>query len=282
MTVPVSVPSAAEPEGRIWPRWATAADFSGARGEALRQEMSLRLELPPYAESVAVLMGRDTAGHQFTKIMAWPFARHLLDRPTDWWHIADKEPAQPGWPRRSADLLGTWDLAGLFPLFAILPDRPAAVAFRGDDAAWQRARRHALSDAVARQDGPDRWSIRVPEPLTPWLTAHWSIPYPARNVPVSRNLAALTIGQPSGGVLRGRKTATVELDEVQTHIAALAHILVGVARDTSRAAAGGAVELRSLLWRVAQEQSIEEGDITLAHRQAYKWLAGADALQQAS
>lgn len=282
MTVPVPSSATAEPEGRIWPRWATAVDFTGGHGQAVREQLAMRLDLPPFAESIAMLLGRDAVGTPFTKVLAWPFARHLLDRPTEWWRIADAEPAQPGWPRKDG-VLGILDLAAQFPLFAILPDRPAAVAFRGDEAAWHQARRSALSTAVARQDVTGRWSIRVPETVTPWLTVHWAVPYPARDVPASRDLAAVTIAQPSGGVLRSKKLSTIELAEVQADVAAVAHVLVGVARDSGRVASAGAAELRSLLWRLAQgEDNPPEGDITMAHRQSYKWLARTDVLQQAS
>ncbi|MEU3904173.1 hypothetical protein AB0F20_10175 [Streptomyces goshikiensis] len=281
MTEPVQSP-AAEPVGRIWPRWATAVDFAEGKGEVVRGELAMRLTIPPFATSVAMLLGRDAVGNPFTRVLAWPFARPQLDYPTDWWRIADAEPAQPGWPRKDG-VLGIMDVAATFPLFGILPDLPAAVAFGGDENAWHQARRAALSAAVARQDAAGRWTIRVPETVTPWLTAHWAVPYPARDVPASRDLAALSIVQPSGGVLRGKKTTTVELAEVQADVAALAHVLVGVARDPRKVASAGATHLRTLLWRFTQEDGdVEEGDITMAHRQAFKWLADTQGLRQAS
>ncbi|MEV6956553.1 hypothetical protein [Streptomyces sp. NPDC051183] len=281
MTAPVPSATAVEPEGRIWPRWATAIDFAEGNGEILRGQLAMRLEIPPFAQCVAMLLGRDATGNQFTKVLAWPFARPQLDYPDEWWRIADAEPAQPGWPRRDG-VLGVMDIAAPFPLFGILPDRPAAVAFGGNESAWHQARRAVLSTAVARQDASGRWSIRVPETVTPWLTAHWAVPYPARDVPVSRDLAAVSIVQPSGGVLRSKRTATVELHEVQADVAALAHVLVGTARDRGKVASAGAGQLRSLLWRFAQGDDVQEGDITMAHRQGYKWLAGSQDLRQAS
>ncbi|WP_073227044.1 hypothetical protein [Streptomyces sp. NBRC 110465] len=283
MTVPVPPTTATTPVGRIWPRWAAGADLAGDTGDALRQQLQMRLAIPPYVQSVALLLGRDAVGNQFTKVMGWPYARHALDQPIEWWRTADAEPAQPGWPRRDG-LVSILDVADAFPLFAILPDRSPAVAYDGDDEAWHQARRSALSTAIAQQDGStDVWTIRVPEVVAPWLTVHWTVPYPARNAPVSRSLASVTFEQPTGGVLRGRRTATIELSEVQSDVAALVHVLVGAARDSGRAAAAGSTELRRLLWRFAQgDEGLVEGDITLAHRQAFQWLAPITPVAQAS
>ncbi|MGA5820003.1 hypothetical protein ACPC54_19325 [Kitasatospora sp. NPDC094028] len=259
--------------GRVWPHWAAVADFTVAGGQMLRGQLEFLLELPPYATSVALLLGRDNAGSHFTKVLSWPFARHLLHQPMAWWPVADSEPAQPGWPGPHG-LLAVTDLTAVWPAFAYLAGHPCTQAFDGDHQVWQQARRSALSSEVARQDGPGgTWTIRVTEQVAPWLAAHWSVPYPARNAPTSRTLAAVTLTR--SGALRGRREVVLELDAMPAAAAALAQVMVGAARTPAPDAAAGAASLRDLLWRYAEGQVVGEGDLTGTHRAAARWLAAA-------
>ncbi|MFD8316292.1 hypothetical protein [Kitasatospora purpeofusca] len=262
--------------GRVWPHWAAVADFTAPGGQLLRGRLGFHLELPPYATSVALLLGRDNAGSRFTKVLSWPFARHLLHQPMAWWPVADSERAQPGWPAPDG-LLCVTDLTAVWPAFAHLAGHPCTQAFGGAAQLWQQARRSALSSEIARQDGPGgSWTIRVAERVAPWLTAHWSVPYPARNAPASRTLAAVTLTR-TGSALRGRRDAVLELDELPAAAAALAQVMVGAARTPSPDAAAGAASLRDLLWRYAEGQVVAEGDLTSAHRPASRWLAAVTA-----
>ncbi|MER6913933.1 hypothetical protein ABT354_19860 [Streptomyces sp. NPDC000594] len=258
------------------------ADLRGEGGSALRGQVEKRLRLPPSAQSVALLLGRDAVGARFTQVMDWPGDGPLLDRPVEWWRMADTRPAQPGWPLRDG-LTSTLDMAGGFPLFAVLPDRPAAVAYGGEQHRWHEARRAALSTAVARQDElHGEWTISVPEPVAPWLTVSWSVPYPARNAAPSRDLASITLGATSTSPLRQRRARTIELSGVQSDIAALAHVLVAAARDSSTAAAETAAGLHALLVRFAQgDATLVESEIIVAHRRAYRWLVNAIPADQA-
>lgn len=261
------------PVGHLWPRWAAAADLTGDGGTAVRQKLEQRLTLPPYAQQIALLLCRDSAGARFTHVLSWPFAPHLLERPLEWWRSGDAEPAQPGWPRKEG-LYAITDVAAEFPLFAVLPD-VAAVAFEGDEHAWHRARRSALSAAGPRQDnGPDgEWIVRVPETVTPWLSVEWGVPYPARNAPPSRSLVSARVGKPAGGILRSRQTVTIELNGMQSDVVALVHALVGMARDRKHHTADEANDVCAVLSRLAHADALlVESDIIGAHRRVFHWL----------